>query len=196
MRERLCAIEHAFRLWFIQLTVFDAIQKGDLAMNIRTHIRKAASLALIVAFLAAFAIAPALAAAETFTSNSTFDTTLYVFVPCANGGAGEYITVSGPLHVLSHWTLNGAGGFQLKTLYQPQGISGYGAVSGDKYQATGGTQDISTGNVGFTYAFVNNFRMIGQGPGNNFMVHENYHYTVNANGTLTAYVDNYRVSCQ
>jgi hypothetical protein len=28
------------------------------------------------------------------------------------------------------------------------------------------------------------------------MVHENYHYTVNANGTLTAYVDNYRVSCQ
>jgi len=43
---------------------------------------------------------------------------------------------------------------------------------------------------------VNNFYMIGQGPGNNFKVHETYHYTIDANGELTAFVDNFSVTCK
>jgi hypothetical protein len=47
----------------------------------------------------------------------------------------------------------------------------------------------------FIETFVNNFKIIGQGPGNNFLVHQNVHITVNANGTLTASVDNFSTEC-
>ena len=51
---------------------------------------------------------------------------------------------------------------------------------------------------GTTYesTYINNFRIVGQGNGNNFLVHETYHVTVNANGEATAYVDNFRVECR
>jgi hypothetical protein len=44
--------------------------------------------------------------------------------------------------------------------------------------------------------FVNNFRIIGQGPGNNFLVHEVFHITFNANGSITAFVDKFSVDCR
>ena len=43
---------------------------------------------------------------------------------------------------------------------------------------------------------MNNFRIIGQGPGNNFLVHETFHVTINANGVVTATVDNFSVECK
>jgi hypothetical protein len=43
---------------------------------------------------------------------------------------------------------------------------------------------------------VNNFRLIGQGSGNNLQVHQNVHITINANGTVTATVDNTSVDCK
>jgi len=46
------------------------------------------------------------------------------------------------------------------------------------------------------FTFVNNFKIIGQGPNNNFLVHENLHVTINADGTLTAFVDNFSFTCQ
>lgn len=44
--------------------------------------------------------------------------------------------------------------------------------------------------------FVNNFRVIGQGRDNNLSVHENPHMTVNPNGALTSFVDNFSLTCQ
>ena len=44
--------------------------------------------------------------------------------------------------------------------------------------------------------YVNNFRIIGQGTGNNFLVHEIVHLTINANGTATNYVDNFSIECK
>ena len=46
------------------------------------------------------------------------------------------------------------------------------------------------------FTFVNNFYMIRQGPGDNFKVHETFHFPINANGVVTAVVDNFRVTCQ
>jgi len=43
---------------------------------------------------------------------------------------------------------------------------------------------------------VNNFYMIGQEPNNNFKVHETFHFTINANGEVTAFADNFSVTCQ
>ncbi|MGH7548385.1 MAG: hypothetical protein ACREMM_09435 [Gemmatimonadales bacterium] len=136
--------------------------------------------------------------AVTTTDNFTIPISLFVFVPCANGGLGELINVSGPLHVLLHTTISESGNIHMKFHFQPQGISGTGFATGDKYQGTGVTQGqfCSNGPLPLTSTFVNNFRMIGQGPGNNFLVHENFHFTINANGELTAFVDNFSIQCK
>lgn len=153
-------------------------------------------LAMVMLLVTLAGPAPALAKAETFTVSERFPIDIVVFVPCAAGGAGELVELSGDLHALFHVTLDGSGGFHAKSHFQPQGVSGTGLTTGDKYQGTGVTQDQFNGKVGFEFTFVNNFRIIGQGPGNNFLVHENFHVTVNANGEVTAFVDNFRVECK
>jgi hypothetical protein len=139
-----------------------------------------------------------LAQAETFTDNEIIPIVLEVFIPCAAGGAGEIVVLSGDLHVLFHGTING-NRFVMKAHFQPQGISGVGLTTGDKYQATGVTQETFGGsfvNGQFSDTFVNNFRIIGQGPGNNFLIHETFHVTVNANGEVTVVHVNFTVDCK
>lgn len=135
------------------------------------------------------------APASSSTVSTVFPIDLIVFVPCANGGAGEDVALSGDLHDLFHITVNG-NSLHVKTHDQPQGISGTGLVTGDKYQATGVTQDEFNTSFGMEETFINNFRIIGQGPGNNFLVHENFHITINANGTVTASHDNFTIDCK
>ena len=153
---------------------------------------------LIVTFMVGTAalMMPALAKATTVTTNVKYPVVWIEYVPCAMGGAGEMIVLSGDLHVLFHTTLDDTGGFHIKMHTQPQGLSGTGQTSGDKYQGTGVTQYSFNGKVGETYTFVNNYRMIGQGPGNNLLVHQNVHITINANGDMTAEVDNIKVDCK
>ena len=135
--------------------------------------------------------------AQSFTSSTKVPIDLFVFVPCALGGAGEEIHLTGNLHELMHFTANANGGFQVESHFQPQGLSGTGSTSGDKYQGTGVTRDhFKVSGLPFEETYVNNFRMIGQGPGNNFLTHENFHVTVNANGEMTAFADNFRVECK
>lgn len=153
-----------------------------------------ATLIAVLAFVA-LSIASANAAVQV---NDKTDISLSVFIPCAAGGAGEVVDLSGPLHTLLSFTMNGnnvSGYFH----FQPQGISGTGETSGEKYQATGVTREsfkssLIKGEANSTY--VNNFRIIGQGPGDNFLVHETLHFTVNANGTATVFHDNFSVACK
>lgn len=119
-----------------------------------------------------------------------------VFVSCAAGGAGELISLDGSLHVLINTTVDAQGGVHLKTHFQPQNLAGVGLSTGDTYRGTGVTQDQSTVTAAGVYSFVNNFRMIGQGPGNNFMVHQNMSLTINANGDVTESHDNVTTSCK
>jgi hypothetical protein len=149
---------------------------------------------LATAIVIAFTVVAHAAVQENTSANITFST----FVPCAAGGAGEMIDLSGPIHTLVTLTLNG-NHFSGYGKTQPQGISGFGETTGVKYQATGGTSTSFAGsfqNGQFTQTFVNNFRMIGQGPNNNLLVHETSHITLNANGTATSFVDNVSVTCQ
>src|SRR5437588_5849118 len=130
----------------------------------------------------AIVIDPANAAVQ---ANDTTDINLTVFVPCAAGGAGEIVDLSGPLHTLITFTING-NNVSGKAHFQPQGIVGSGETTGDKYQATGVTKassfKASFQNGQAQQTFVNNFRIIGQGPGNNSLVHEVARSTCNANG--------------
>ena len=143
----------------------------------------------------AVSIAPADAAVQV---NDKTNVNLTIFVPCAAGGAGEIVDLSGSLHTLISFTINGnnvSGYFH----FQPQGISGTGETTGAKYQATGVTEEsfknsLQNGQANLT--FVNNFRIIGQGPGNNYLVHETLHVSVNADGAVTVFHDNFSVDCK
>jgi hypothetical protein len=147
---------------------------------------------------------PLLLATATITAhaevvvNDSSDISLTVFIPCAAGGAGEVVDLSGPLHTLISETINGnnvSGHYH----FQPQGIAGIGETTGATYHATGVTQQSfksSLQNGQSNLTFVNNFRMIGQGPDNNFLVHETLHITINANGTVTAFHDNFSADCK
>ena len=147
----------------------------------------------LAAALAVF-IMPANAAVQVNESDPIL---LSVFVPCAAGGAGEVVDLSGDLHTLITLTING-NNFSSKEHFQPQGVTGTGETTGLKYQATGVTQSTTTGsfvNGSFNQTFINRFDIIGQGPGNNFRVRETAHVTINANGTVTVFFDNFVVEC-
>jgi len=169
---------------------------GNLIMSAKPAISRFILLAVALILIASLSVSPALAQATTFTDNVKVPIDIFVFVPCAAGGAGEFVVLSGTLHMLFRTTIDSKGGFHSKYHYQPQGITGRGFTTGDKYQGTGVTQGTDNGKVGFVSTFVNNFRVIGQGPGNNFMIHENFHITINAKGQVTAFVDNFSVTCK
>ena len=148
-----------------------------------------------IAVLLAVLAAPVQAAVVV---NDSTEISVLVFVPCANGGAGELVELTGPLHTLITFTINGNNASGVAH-FQPQGLSGVGLTTGDTYHGTGVTTDqfqASLVNDHFTETFVNNFRIIGQGPGNNFLAHENLHITINADGDLIVFHDNFSVECR
>jgi hypothetical protein len=78
-------------------------------------------------------------------------------------------------------------------------VRGVGLTTGDSYRGTGVTQDTFGGslvNGQASSTFVNNFRFVGQGAGNNFMIHEVVHVTIDAGGEITATVDQLSVTCK
>jgi hypothetical protein len=130
--------------------------------------------------------------------NESTDISLSVFVPCAAGGVGEIVDLSGPLHTLITFTINNEAVSGVEH-FQPQGISGFGETTGTKYQATGVTSTsfkFSLQNGQANETFINRFLMIGAGPGNNFLVRETAHFTFNASGTVTVFFDDFSVECK
>jgi hypothetical protein len=148
--------------------------------------------------LSVLALGVAAAARAEVTTNTQVPVVLSVFVPCANGGAGEVVDFSGDLHAVVSLTING-NNVSGKVHFQPHGLKGIGQITGDQYNAVGVTQETFKGslqNDQYTATFVNNFRLIGPGPGNNLQFHENAHVTINANGDVTATVDNVGTDCK
>jgi hypothetical protein len=132
------------------------------------------------------------------TVTKTADVPFFVFVPCANGGAGEVVGGTITLRDVTVFNING-NNINFKEKDGPQGSDLVGLTTGDSYQATGITQNSFNGslqNGQATTTFINNFRIIGQGPGNNFLVHETFHVTINANGDVTNTVDNFTADCR
>lgn len=139
---------------------------------------------------------PVAEAAAANTSSEKIPLFIGNFIECAADGAGEIVILEGTLHILFHETVNDAGVAVFKAHFQPQRLTGFGLTTGDMYQGTGVTQDITVfRDTGVSFTYNNNYRIIGQGPGNNFTVHTVEHVTLNAHGELTADVQVDRVVC-
>jgi hypothetical protein len=143
----------------------------------------------VLAVLGAARGVRAQAKAVTTAQSVPFDIT--VFIPCVP----ENVTLTGNLQIVNHTTVNADGTFHLVSHLNPQGLSGVGDVTGDKYQGSGVTQNEFNITVGQQLTFLNIMRFVGQGPGNNFTLELQVHVTVNANGQTTTVVDNSRADC-
>lgn len=120
-----------------------------------------------------------------------------VFVPCADGGTGDFIDLSGNLHVLMTLTVN-AETVSGVVHFQPQGVSGFSEQGGDVYEGTGVTREhftTSLVNERAETSFVNSFQIIGRGGAANFRVHATSHVRIAANGDVAGAVDNVKVDC-
>jgi hypothetical protein len=154
--------------------------KEDAAM------KKARFIGLVTAIL--FVLAAGTAMAEV-PSNQKIPFNDSFFVPCANGGRGEMVRLAGEMHALFLITFDENGGRHVASQFQPMGITGYGEETGDTYRASGVTRhnlNIRDATFPVAYTLVNNFRLVGPGQGNNVIVHDTYHITVNANGEVSA----------
>jgi len=136
-------------------------------------------------------------AAPTTTTNISIDFSRVVFIPLPC--AGENVQLSGSLHVLMFTTISNSNKVTIKFHFQPQGITGLGLTTGDTYQGTGATQGTTTfddvDGFPFETTMVNNFNIIGYGPGNQSREHDLMHVTVNANGETTAFIESSRIVC-
>ena len=119
------------------------------------------------------------------------------FVLAPEEGCGEAIQLSGTLLAEFSFTEASSGNVEVGFHFNPQGITGVGLTSGATYHATGETLGTTTtrANGGISDTFVNNFKIIGH-DGDKLLIHETFHVTINAQGQLTAFVDNFSYVCK
>ena len=136
------------------------------------------------------------ASAEVTSTELVVPFSATLWIGCANGGAGENVALAGQLSIRSHEVVSEDGVTRLWTQWRPMGVFGVGATTGRTYRGTGGTFEGLVESDGSVYSVVNNFRIIGQGPGNNLTMHMVLKQAYNANGELTADVNLTNQSCR
>jgi hypothetical protein len=157
---------------------------------------------ITLALLAALAVlAPTSVQAEP-TGTSTvysYPVEFTTFVNCINGGAGEWLRLSGSVQFVQLSTTDASGAQHLQELTIQQGISGVGLTSGDRYRTLGVHRS------GFNAAYggspgeidvINSYHLIRVGDGALLAVHETMHVTRSATGELTAHVENFSIVCE
>lgn len=149
---------------------------------------------VILALIVSLGVVQVQAKATTFTTDQQVSTNMRVFVPCAAAGAGEYVQLSGSLHIVFVTTLDGAGGFQSRYEFQPNGVFGKGLSTGQMYQGTGTAQGTVRGTLGATSSFADSFKV--SGPGGNFLVRAEVQVGISRKGGLTVTVNNFSVTCK
>jgi hypothetical protein len=121
-------------------------------------------------------------------SESDADWSFIEFVPCANGGAGEEVDMTGTIHFVE---VDGVFHANL------QNASGVGQVTGDVYRAIGAVVDMFHWADGAeVWGYVDNFRLIGPGPDNNLLLSFGFHGTLNANGEVAVVISDESVECR
>jgi hypothetical protein len=164
-------------------------------MNTRSTQKTLARKAALLIVLLLVVVVPAVASAEatSTTTSTTQPFTRLLMAPCL----GEPVLLEGTVHVVLHTTVDANGDTRTTRHTQPMGITGVGLVSGTTYHATGVTERVTNaGSPPSEFTVVNNFNIIGEGEALNLLVHQLVHVTTNANGDVTAEVEQDAVECR
>jgi len=123
-----------------------------------------------------------------------YDQTL--FVPCAAGGAGEEVALTGSLKIVEQIVYNDHG-FTFNYHVMTQGITGVGLSTGEKFQVSGGNKGTITGEFGeegqYSRVFIQQLRIIGQNTV--FKVNYKTKITITPDGKITTNIQDETVDC-
>jgi hypothetical protein len=137
------------------------------------------------------ALAAPATAANAVQFNDKFDATTFAPDNCNGGG----ITLTATWHELYALTFDGAGGVHVKQHINVQG-QGSNPATGVDYVAAETLNDEYNAKVGFEETYTLHYNLIAKGKAPNAMLAEDFHITVNPDGTVTSYHDNFRIVCQ
>lgn len=137
------------------------------------------------------------AQASTTTINQTIPILFNPFVPCANGGAGEVVELTGEMHMIIHITSND--NHVTTSIHQSfVRLTGVGLTTGDTYRSVGawGTNFTSQSDGDTSVVTgASNILVVGRGPDNDLVFRQVFHLTV-ANGEITSSHNNFTVDCK
>jgi hypothetical protein len=165
----------------------------------RSSLMKASITLALLAVVAILVPSSVKADATTTSRVFSYPVEFTTFVNCLNGGAGEWIALTGSVQSVYVSTTDSTGSQHIEELSIQQGISGVGLTSGDVYRTVGAHRS------GFNAQYqglqseidvVNDYRLIRAGGGVVLAVHETSHVTRNANGDVTAHVENFSIVCE
>ncbi len=124
--------------------------------------------------------------------------TATVFVPCAADGEGEWVDLTGFQRVVRRSVPDSRGGLHVTVAFHAMGVSGVGQTTGDRYQATGGSEHVfnasDAGAAEFTT--INTFFVIGRGRGADFLTHQLIHVTFGPDSLQVVNLDRVWVECR
>jgi hypothetical protein len=166
------------------------------ARDLRTKRQTMKRLLVLLTLAATAMVATTTAADAAVITNDEMPLAYAGFVPCANGGAGEVLSGTIQMHSLITSTVNNqnvSDHFQ----FQLHG-SMVGAITGDTYRVTGVSRGMSkelTQNDAYALTYVNNFRLIGPGPGNDLLVHETAHLVLRGDDVVVEH-DSLSIDCK
>ena len=119
-----------------------------------------------------------------------------LFVPCAAGGLGEEVALSGSLKIVEQIVYNNHG-FTLNYHVIAQGITGVGLSTGEKFQSSGGIKSTITGEFGedgqYSRVFTQQLRIVGQNTV--FKVVYKTKITVTPDGKITTTIQDEKIDC-
>ena len=104
---------------------------------------------------------------------------------------GETVELVGNLHLVSQVQPDGS----IVGHFNYQGVTATGETSGIVYRATSVDNIVLRAPVPSDVTSVGNLHLLGPGPDNNLLVRTLYHLTINANGELTASIDEISSVC-
>lgn len=111
---------------------------------------------------------------------------------------GEDVLVTGNFHQVLTITVDNAGGFHVNNHLDFTGLQGVGVVTGTQYVAHQVQMinfNVSKDLIGVEVTQPLVFTLIGRGSAPNEVFVAIQHFTINANGEFTSFVDNFRVKC-
>lgn len=130
--------------------------------------------------------------------SSPISTTEYV--PCANNGSGELISIAGTIYYETTYTTDGNGGLHMEELVHPvNSVTVVGQTSGIQYKATGGaghtTLNVSSAGFPFETTFTLERPFTGGSAGYIFLrILERV--TIDSNGNVHAEIEKANYFCR
>lgn len=121
-----------------------------------------------------------------------------LFLPCANGGAGEVVHFTGTILGVFTSTFDKSGGIHEVSVEVEQGVSGIGETTGKRYvEHFVNLFFFSSGALGYPLTSTQQliYRVDSAGSGFDSLIRIRNHTTINANGETTVTFDNETMEC-